>query len=119
MVAKKADDPVTLSTLAAVRRFNKAFDRHDVDGVMAAMTEDCVFENTCPRRSFHDGGDLRREGPVCGPLAVRLDRQGGIARTYPRSGPLPRTRREGGREARLRQGVTIHGNRDSTSFLSA
>ena len=36
MVAKKADDPVTLSTLAAVRRFNKAFDRHDVDGVMAA-----------------------------------------------------------------------------------
>ncbi|PJB31486.1 MAG: nuclear transport factor 2 family protein [Deltaproteobacteria bacterium CG_4_9_14_3_um_filter_65_9] len=48
MVAKKADDPVTLSTLAAVRRFNKAFDRHDVDGVMAAMTEDCVFENTCP-----------------------------------------------------------------------
>ena len=48
MVAKKTDDPVALSTLAAVRRFNEAFDRHDVDGVMAAMTEDCVFENTCP-----------------------------------------------------------------------
>jgi len=48
MAAKKTDDPVTLSTLAAVRRFNEAFDRHDVDGVMAAMTEDCVFENTSP-----------------------------------------------------------------------
>jgi len=48
MMAKKTDDPVTLSTLAAVRRFNEAFDRRDVDGVMAAMTEDCVFENTCP-----------------------------------------------------------------------
>lgn len=36
------------ATLAAVARFNDAFDRHDVDGVMAAMTEDCVFENTGP-----------------------------------------------------------------------
>lgn len=48
MMAKMTEDPVTLSTLEAVRRFNEAFDRHDVDGVMAAMTEDCVFENTCP-----------------------------------------------------------------------
>ena len=48
MMAKMPDDPVTLSTLEAVRRFNEAFDRHDVEGVMAAMTEDCVFENTCP-----------------------------------------------------------------------
>lgn len=47
-MAKMTDDPVTLSTLDAVRHFNEAFDRHDVDGVMAAMTEDCVFENTCP-----------------------------------------------------------------------
>ena len=36
------------STLDVVRRFNEAFNRHDVDGVMAAMTEDCVFENTNP-----------------------------------------------------------------------
>lgn len=35
-------------TLAAVARFSAAFDRHDVDGVMAAMTDDCVFENTPP-----------------------------------------------------------------------
>jgi ketosteroid isomerase-like protein len=41
-------DPATRTTLEAVRRFNEAFDRHDVDGVMAVMTEDCVFENACP-----------------------------------------------------------------------
>jgi len=35
-------------TAAAVARFAEAFDRHDVDAVMAAMTEDCVFENTAP-----------------------------------------------------------------------
>lgn len=35
-------------TLAAIQRFNDAFNQHDVDGVMAAMTEDCVFENTSP-----------------------------------------------------------------------
>jgi ketosteroid isomerase-like protein len=38
----------TAATLAAVARFNAAFDSHDVDGVMAAMTEDCVFDNTGP-----------------------------------------------------------------------
>jgi ketosteroid isomerase-like protein len=36
------------ATTAAVDQFNDAFNRHDVDGVMAAMTEDCVFENTSP-----------------------------------------------------------------------
>lgn len=35
-------------TLAAVNRFNDAFNRHNVDDVMAAMTDDCVFENTSP-----------------------------------------------------------------------
>jgi ketosteroid isomerase-like protein len=43
-----ADDERTDITLAAIARFNEAFDRHDVDGVMAAMTEDCLFENTGP-----------------------------------------------------------------------
>ena len=28
--------------------FNIAFNRHDVDGMMALMTEDCIFENTYP-----------------------------------------------------------------------
>ncbi len=36
------------ATLAAVQRFNEAFARHDVDAVMAAMGEGCVFENTWP-----------------------------------------------------------------------
>jgi ketosteroid isomerase-like protein len=38
----------TKSTLDAVERFNEAFLRQDVDGVMRAMTADCVFENTLP-----------------------------------------------------------------------
>ena len=47
---KSAPDPRggTKATLEAVERFNDAFGRHDVDGVMKAMTDDCVFENTCP-----------------------------------------------------------------------
>jgi ketosteroid isomerase-like protein len=36
------------ATLDVIRRFNEAFNRHDVDGVMALMTADCVFENTLP-----------------------------------------------------------------------
>ena len=43
--------PMTSSsddTVAAVERFNDAFNRHDVGAVMAAMTDDCVFENTSP-----------------------------------------------------------------------
>jgi ketosteroid isomerase-like protein len=31
-----------------VRRFQDAWNRHDVDGVMTLMTEDCVFESTFP-----------------------------------------------------------------------
>ena len=38
----------TNSTLATIQRFNAAFDRRDAEAVMAAMTEDCVFENTYP-----------------------------------------------------------------------
>lgn len=95
MTAKMSGNPATRSTLEAVRRFNEAFDRHDVDGVMAAMTDDCVFENTCPtpdgeryagarrgagvlaslfllfpRLPLHDRGDLRFGRPLCRPLAV-------------------------------------------------
>ena len=35
-------------TCDAVNRFNEAFNRHNVDDVMAAMTSDCLFENTNP-----------------------------------------------------------------------
>ena len=31
-----------------IEAFNDAFGRHDVDGVMALMTDDCIFENTLP-----------------------------------------------------------------------
>jgi ketosteroid isomerase-like protein len=36
------------ATHSAINRFNEAFNRHDVDGVMGAMTADCVFESTYP-----------------------------------------------------------------------
>lgn len=39
----------TSLTLAAVEKFNEAFNRHDVNGVMNMMTEDCIFENTNPQ----------------------------------------------------------------------
>jgi ketosteroid isomerase-like protein len=38
----------TAATREAVDRFNEAFNRHDVDAVMDAMTDDCVFESTTP-----------------------------------------------------------------------
>ena len=50
-------DDATKATLEAVERFNEAFNRHDVDAVMAAMTDDCVFESTAP--PFGE----RHEGP--------------------------------------------------------
>ena len=40
--------PIDTETLAAVRRFSDAFNRHDVDAIMEMMTVDCVFENTRP-----------------------------------------------------------------------
>lgn len=45
-------NPTRLSKLEAAMRvvlaFNEAFNRHDVAGMMALMSEDCVFENTSP-----------------------------------------------------------------------
>jgi ketosteroid isomerase-like protein len=35
-------------TQAVVEAFNEAFNRHDVDAIMALMTDDCMFENTRP-----------------------------------------------------------------------
>ncbi len=34
--------------LLAVERFQAAFNRHDIEAVMLAMTEDCLFESTYP-----------------------------------------------------------------------
>lgn len=36
------------ATLAVVQQFHDAFNRHDIDAIMALMTDDCVFENTVP-----------------------------------------------------------------------
>ena len=36
------------SGMRIVLEFNEAFNRHDVDGMMKLMSEDCLFENTNP-----------------------------------------------------------------------
>jgi ketosteroid isomerase-like protein len=41
-------DAETKATLEVISRFNDVFNCHDVDGVMALMTVDRVFENTLP-----------------------------------------------------------------------
>jgi ketosteroid isomerase-like protein len=38
----------SVATLAAIQRFNDAFGQHDVPAIMAAMTDDCLFEDTEP-----------------------------------------------------------------------
>jgi ketosteroid isomerase-like protein len=43
-----SDTATPEDTLAIIERFNAAFGRHDVDEVMALMTDDCIFENTSP-----------------------------------------------------------------------
>ena len=44
----ETQEALTVETTAAVRRFLEAFNRHDVDAVMAAMTDDCVWESAFP-----------------------------------------------------------------------
>lgn len=48
MQANVEDTSTSEATLAAVHRFNEVFNRHDVDGIMAMMTDNCVFESTSP-----------------------------------------------------------------------
>ena len=121
-------DSETKATLDVIRRFNDAFNRHDVDGVMALMTSDCVFENTQPppdgerfvgaapvrafwKRFFESTPGARFETeeifsdgrPRPGALGLSLGRRG---RPRARRRRHARTRRQGGREARLREGLT-------------
>lgn len=39
---------LTKETETAIQRFGEAFNRHDLDAVMAAMTEDCVLDSIFP-----------------------------------------------------------------------
>jgi ketosteroid isomerase-like protein len=48
MLDKAQNETTTEATLATVDRFNEALNRHDVDAVMALMTDDCVFDSTSP-----------------------------------------------------------------------
>lgn len=56
-------NPISMSKIEAgvrvVIEFNKAFNRHDVAGMMRLMSEDCVFENTSPAPdgSIYSGKD--------------------------------------------------------------
>lgn len=49
------------TTLDVIQRFNESFNRCDVDGVMAAMTEDCVVETPMPPP---DGGRFQGQQAV-------------------------------------------------------
>ena len=48
----------TQATLELTKRFEASFNRHDVDALMADMTDDCVFEIVAPA----DKGGGRWEG---------------------------------------------------------
>jgi ketosteroid isomerase-like protein len=43
---RRAMDEISQLTATVVRKFNNAMNAHDIDEVMALMTDDCVFENT-------------------------------------------------------------------------
>jgi hypothetical protein len=115
-------DDVTRQTLAAVRRFNEAFNRHDVDAVMSAMTADCVFENTRPTPdgtriegaalSAPPGWNSSRDRPGPGLRWKRCFAAGDCWVVRWKRGPCPgggclsRSRWEGPREILLCEGLT-------------
>ncbi len=60
-VSPTADTPPGTNALDTVERFTEAFDSRDVDAIMAAMTPDCVFEDTAPPDGArHVGADAVR-----------------------------------------------------------
>jgi ketosteroid isomerase-like protein len=38
----------TVSTVETIRKFDNVLNAHDIEAVMALMTDDCVFDNTYP-----------------------------------------------------------------------
>jgi ketosteroid isomerase-like protein len=58
-----ATTTITEATLALITRFEGGFNTRDIDGMMADMTEDCVFEHVAPEAvSFgrHEGQEAVR-----------------------------------------------------------
>jgi ketosteroid isomerase-like protein len=55
--------PPSVVTRRVVERFNAAFNRHDVDAVMALCTEDTILETTLPKP---DGRRLEGQAAVRG-----------------------------------------------------
>ena len=53
--------PLSDPILSVIDQFNQRFNAHDVDGVMALMTDDCIFENTSP---FPDGQRYQGQAAV-------------------------------------------------------
>jgi len=54
-------DASTAESQAVVERFNDALNAHDIDAVMALMTDDCLFENTYPSP---DGERYEGQAPI-------------------------------------------------------
>jgi len=57
-------DTISTVTASVVRVFNEALNSHDIDAVMALMTDDCIFENTFPApdgRRFEGTSNVRTE----------------------------------------------------------
>jgi ketosteroid isomerase-like protein len=55
------ESAITSETIKIIQRLNDAFNRHDVDGIMELMTDDCVFESTSPAP---DGGRFQGQKAV-------------------------------------------------------
>jgi SnoaL-like domain len=61
----------TEETMAAIERFNDAFNQHDVDGLTKLMTDDVVFERHCCIESERVGEGQRVEAlPMARALRV-------------------------------------------------
>ena len=56
-----AQDQETQGTIDVINRFSEAFNNRDVDGIMALMTDDCVFEGIgAPDGDSFEGQDAVR-----------------------------------------------------------
>ncbi len=49
-------DDQTRATIGTIEAFNDAFNAHDVDAILALMTDDCLFDDTRPAP---DGSEVR------------------------------------------------------------